>query len=131
MNRQQIVDLIDWDLVIKAPRYSGGHSEVMEAIFGDNASVLAFYREDDYQGILAYAYQFNDGTVVIITDSFGSCSGCDAWECCSDQDAKIMIQSLVDSARIFENSNDAREFCETKTDDAEHYLFRVAKYLKF
>jgi hypothetical protein len=97
---------------MKQSRYAGGHEDVMFNIFGRNASVIAHWIDDDYQGSEAFAYQFSDGSVVLITDYFGSCSGCDAWEDSSDEDARGMIRDMVSSSRLFSNINDAITFCE-------------------
>ena len=126
----QLPDLIDWPLVMAQPRYAGGHQAVMETIFGSNARVIAEHIDDDYQGTLAYAYEFGDGTVVILTDYFGSCSGCDAWEDASDSDARTLIQSMVHSARLFHNGvRGAYDYCTTVEDEAGEYPFHTASNL--
>jgi hypothetical protein len=119
MKKEELEKYIDWDLVIKQPRYAGGHEDVMFNIFGKNASVIAHWIEDDYQGSEAFAYQFPDGSVVLITDYFGSCSGCDAWEDATDEDAKGMIRDMVSSSRVFSNIKDAIVFCEGFVNDTK------------
>jgi hypothetical protein len=121
--------LIDWDKVMNVDRYAGGHIEVMEAIFGDRAQIIARYVEEDYQGTEAFAYEFPDGTIAIITDYFGSCSGCDAWEGAADEEARNMIRSLAIDARLFPNRQEAREFCETGCKTAEQWCMQAAENL--
>ena len=96
--------LIDWDAVMSAPRYAGGHIEVMRALFGENADVLGEYVENDYQGDESFAYRIkSSGEILIAIDSFGSCSGCDAWEDSTDDDARHMVHEIVQNARVFPN----------------------------
>ena len=129
MTKQEVLDSVDWEKVISAPRFAGGHTEVMLAIFGNKAVVIAEYFENDYQGTEAFAYRFSDGTIAILTDWFGSCPGCDSWEDSSDEDARNMIRSLVTSARIFSDLYQAIEFCTTVEDDAMEYPFHAAREL--
>jgi hypothetical protein len=129
LTKQEALDSIDWESVMEAPRYAGGHVEVMQTMFGNKATVIAEYIEDDYQGSEAFAYEFEDGTIAIITDTFGSCSGCDSWEDASDADARSLVKQLAINARLFPNRAEAREFCETGTDTAEQWTMRAAKNL--
>ena len=129
LSKQDVLDSVDWDSVMKAPRYARGHEEVMRTMFGDKAKVIGEYVEDDYQGDEAFAYEFEDGTIAIITDSFGSCSGCDSWEDATDEEARNMVRELAINARLFPNRVEAREFCENGTDAAEQWTMRAAKNL--
>jgi len=129
MKKHQLPRLIDWDLVMLQGRYAGGHESVMRNIFGHNATVIAEYVRDDYQGDEAFAYLFHDGFVAIITDYFGSCSGCDSWEGATDADAKTMITSLVNSARLFDSVEEAALYCEFVQDKAEEWPMYTAFYL--
>jgi len=130
MTKEKMLTLIDWENVMKAPRYSGGHSEIMNSIFGKNAEVIAYHQDDDYQGELIYAYYFPDGTIAFISDYFGSCSGCDSWDDASNEDAMNMITSLVSSSRLCKTFTDAISFCETGCKEAEQFSHGRAEYLK-
>lgn len=130
MEKSQLLELINWPAVLAAPRYAGGHSDVMRAIFEGQAAIVDHYTENDYQGTLAIAYQFGDGSVAIITDYFGSCSGCDAWEDATDEDATTMVRALVTNARVFRDADAARAFCKGNM-DAEDYPFYAAASLTF
>jgi len=130
VQKSDLLGLVNWDAVLAAPRYAGGHQDVMAAIFEGQAEILDHYTEDDWQGTLAIAYRFPDGSVAIMTDYFGSCSGCDAWEDASDADARAMVTSLVTSARFFEDVEAARTFCRSDK-DAEEYPFYAASSLNF
>lgn len=129
LTKQQVADSVAWETVMAQPRYAGGHCDVMDNMFGESAEVIATWLEDDYQGDLAYAYRFTDGTIAIITDGFGSCCGCDSWEDAEDAEARNMIQELAINARLFATLDEAKEFCRTVEESAEQFLFRAAKNL--
>lgn len=101
----------------------------MDAIFQDKAKVIVSWVQEDYQGDLAYAYEFPDGTVVLMTDSFGSCSGCDSWEYATDEEAKAMIQQLAINSRVFANRVNAQEFLDSAAGNPEHFHMSAAKNL--
>lgn len=129
MNKQQVYDAVNWDAVMRAPRYAGGHEEVMRAMYEGRAEVIDHWVMNDYQGELAIAWRFPDGSVAVLTDYFGSCSGCDAWENATDDEARTMVKSLASSARVFPSVNEAAEFCRTASDDAANFPFRAARNL--
>lgn len=122
---------IDWAIVLSQKRYAGGHEEVMRNIFGSNAEVVSWWREDDWQGTIAIAYKFPNGEVAIMTDYYGSCSGCDAWEDSSDDDARKMILGLCGSAKQFDSVELAREWIKMFDERTEpwNYPWRAAKNL--
>lgn len=128
--KQSLLDSVDWPTVMAAPRYAGGHADVMRSIW-PQATVVAAYIQDDYQGTEAFAYEFPDGSVAILTDWFGSCSGCDSWEDAPDEEARRMVTALVTSARLFPSLTEAAEWCKTAGDDASDYPFRAARNLVF
>lgn len=129
MDKQQVLDAVNWEKAMAAPRYSGGYEDVMRSLFEGSAEVIAEWIESDYQGEEAFAYRFGDGTIVLITDYFGSCSGCDSWEDASDEDARSMIHSMVTSSRVFPGLRYAVEFLETVEQDAAQFSHRSAKNL--
>lgn len=128
---ENIENLIDWNEVLNQPRYAGGHEEVMKAIFGIKSEVIAWWSDNDYQGTVAIAHKLNDGRIVIMTDYYGSCSGCDAWDGASEEDARRMVHDLIMSAKVFENINKAinwiKDFDLIK--EPWNYPFQSAKYL--
>ena len=126
-----LVDLIDWPLVMSQPRYAGGHEEVMRSIFGPSAEVIAWWHEDDYQGTVAIAHKLPDGRFTVMTDYYGSCSGCDCWDDATDDDARQMVVDLANSARVFNSLEDAKAWCATVDDRyrPENYPFYSAKNL--
>lgn len=103
--------LIDWPHVMSQPRYAGGHEEVMRSIFGCASEVIAWWHEGGYQGTIAIAHKLRDGRVVVMTDYYGSCSGCDAWDCADDETARTLVLNLVHSARIFDSVKTAHDWC--------------------
>jgi len=129
LTKQQVLDAVDWVAAMAAPRYAGGHEDVMRSLFGSNAVVIAEWIEDNYDGCIAFAYEFSDGTVAIITDSFGSCNGCDSWEGATDDEARHMINELAINARLFPDRWSALEFCEHEAGSAEQYTLSAAKNL--
>src|ERR1035437_9853626 len=97
VNRKILImlkDLLNWDKIMTADRYAGGHSEVMENLFR-NSKVVGSYIQDDYQGSEAFAYKIAGKKYVLVVDYFGSCSGCDSWEGASDEEAKNMCIQLA------------------------------------
>ena len=105
-----LIDRIDWDAVMSMPRYAGGHDDQMKGLF-KNVTVLGHYNEGDYQGQVATCVRFNDTQdIVIYTDYYGSCSGCDAWEGADDEDVKKLCTDLATGAYIFANLEDCIEF---------------------
>lgn len=129
MTKQEVVDAVDWSAALSAPRFAGGHHDVMRAMFGDRAKVACEWTEDDYQGQIAFAYEFADGTIAIVTDEFGSCSGCDSWEDATDEEARNMIQQLAINARLFPGRAEAARYCKSDTEDADQWTMRAAKNL--
>ena len=120
VKKEDLEKYIDWELVMKQPRYAGGHDDIMKNIFGSNAKVIAEWIEDGYQGSEAFAYQFNDGTIVLATDYFGSCSGCDNWDGATDEEAKGLIREIISSSRVFPSVSEALLFCEGKLEGFEY-----------
>lgn len=129
MKKNEIADLVNWEAVLGQPRYSGGHVEPMRAIFQGAAEVVAEWVEDDYQGSEAFAYRFQDGSIAIVTDYFGSCSGCDSWEDADDDEVRRMIGSLVNSARVLPSAAEAVAWCLTESQKPENYSHQDAIHL--
>lgn len=129
--KQEVYDSINWTEVMAASRRAGGHYEVMESMFEGAAEIVDHWVEDDYQGTLAIAWKFPDGSVAVLTDCFGSCSGCDSWEDATDDEARSMIQSLASSARVFDSEAEAAAWCRNADADACDFTMRAAKNLKF
>lgn len=110
---------IDWETVMKQDRYAGGHEDVLQNIFGDKSTVLSWWSSEDYQGTVAIATRIPSGHVVIMTDYYGSCSGCDSWEGASDEDARKMIIDLVGGAKVFDSVEEAKEWCRSGIDTSK------------
>lgn len=106
----ELVDRIDWDAIMPLPRCSGGHDEQMRALF-KNTTVIAHYNDGDWQGMVATCVRCDDtGEIVIYNDFYGSCSGCDAWECASDGEVVKLCEDLAKGAYIFDNLESCVEF---------------------
>ena len=99
-------DLIDWETVLKQPRYAGGHDDQMQSLI-KGATVLGHWNEGDYQGKVATAIRLPDGRAALYVDYYGSCSGCDSWEDAGDEDVRKLCTSLADSAYVFASPDEA------------------------
>jgi hypothetical protein len=126
-----LTEIIDWQTVLAAPRYAGGHEEVMRSIFGAGSEVIAWWSENNYQGTIAIAHKLTDGRVVVMTDYYGSCSGCDCWEGATDEDAKKQVLDLVNNARVFGSLENAQAWCAdiNATEKPHEYPFEAARNL--
>lgn len=102
-------DLINWKKIMPMPRDAGGHDGQMKRLFR-GAKVLAHWNEDEYRGCVATAVRLKDGTIAVYQDSYGSCSGCDAWVDASDADVKILCRDLANGAYLFDSVSDAVEW---------------------
>ena len=105
----ELQNLIDWTNIYKMPRYAGGHDEQMKGLF-IGAKVIAQWKQDDYQGIVATCVKIPDGRYLLYNDYFGSCSGCDAWEDATDEEVKNLCITLANSAYIFASLKDIITF---------------------
>lgn len=129
--RASLVENINWDAVMDQPREAGGHDEIMQSVFDGAAEVIAHYNSRGYGGEVATAWRFPCGTVAIITDYYGSCSGCDAYEGAGDEDVRRLVSGMVGSARIFDTPEEAAKFCESEElGYSEDYPFAAAAGLR-
>ncbi len=129
ISKASLMQWIDWPNLMKMERSAYGHTEIMRGLFGRGVVVLAEWVEEDYQGEEAFAYLFPEGSVAIITDSFGSCSGCDSWEDSSDEEGRYLITELAANARLFSDLAEAIHYCETVEEHAEQYHLWAASNL--
>lgn len=99
----ELVNRVNWEIIKPMSRYAGGHDEQMKGLLKDS-TVLAHWNEGDYQGRVATCVQLNDTKeIVVYTDWYGSCSGCDAWEDVDDEEALRLCKGLASGAKIFKN----------------------------
>lgn len=110
----ELQKLINWEEIIKMPRYAGGHDAQMQGLF-KNAEVIAHWNEGDYQGMVATCVKLPDGCFAIYNDYYGSCSGCDSWEDAGDEEVKTMCIGLSNSAYVFNSLDDVKEFLSNPT----------------
>lgn len=101
-----LIEMIDIDRILKMSRYAGGHDEQMKGLLKD-VIVWVHWNEGDYEGNVATIVGLETGEVVVYSDYYGSCSGCDAWEDASDEDVKRMCIQLAGTAKIFKNLKEA------------------------
>lgn len=116
-------DIINWEVLMKLPRYAGGHDEQMKSLF-KGSEVIAHYNEGDYQGYVATCVKLPSGEYAIYSDSYGSCSGCDVWECASDDEVRQMCVQLACGSLIFKTLEDVKEFLASPPDDAIFWEWR-------
>ena len=117
---EMLKDLLDWEQIMQQPRRAGGHAEVLRVLF-KGAKVIAEYSTDDYQGTIAMTYQLADGRFVVLSDYFGSCSGCDSWEEADDEDAVRLCVTLANNAHTFNRISEALVFLASTDGDANYY----------
>lgn len=129
---EMLKDRLDWERIMVQPRYAGGHEEVMEVLFKD-AEVIARYIENAYQGSEGYVYRLKDtGEIVVVSDFFGSCSGCDAWEGAADEEARRLCVELANNAHVFASIQDTIAFLEKSVPENKGTywdLYDVAPFL--
>lgn len=105
----ELQKLIDWENIMRMKRYAGGHDDQMKGLIR-NSKVIAHWNEGDWQGMVATCVQLEDGRFAIYNDYYGSCSGCDSWEGANDAEVRILCINLANSAYIFNNLEDVKEF---------------------
>lgn len=105
----ELQSFIDWENIMKMPRYAGGHDDQMKGLF-KNAEVIGHWNEGDYQGEVATCVKLGNGKYAIYNDYYGSCSGCDSWEDATDGEVKAMCINLANGAYVFENLEDVKDF---------------------
>ena len=121
----EIQQMIDWENIMKMPRYAGGHDDQMRGLF-KNAHVVAHWNEEDYQGSVATCVQLSNGKYAIYNDYYGSCSGCDAWEDATDEEVKNMCVNLSNSTYVFHSLNDVIRFLKNASNIDESYSWKGA-----
>lgn len=119
----ELQKLIDWDNILKMPRYAGGHDAQMKGLF-KNVEVLGHWNKGDYQGMVATCVKFTKGgkfkgKYAIYNDYYGSCSGCDAWEDASNEEVTNMCIGLANSAYVFKTLEDVIEFLQNPSPEGD------------
>lgn len=116
----ELQKLINWKEIMPMKRYAGGHDDQMCDLF-ENTEVIAHYNENDYQGQVATCIKFREGKFknkyAIYNDYYGSCSGCDLWEDATDSEVIKLCIDLSNSAYIFENILDVKEFLSSESNE--------------
>lgn len=124
METMMLKDFLDWDRILKQRGSAGGHSEIMDVLF-INGIVLANVSTNDYQGYVGYAYLVYGYThtakIVVISDSYGSCSGCDGWEDADEKSIRQMCTNLANDAHMFDSIEEAIDWLIKAKDDATYY----------
>lgn len=118
---QNLKELIDWTTLKPLSRNSGGHDDHMKLMF-KGATLLGHWNENYYQGTVMTAVKLEDGRFVFYSDSYGSCSGCDMWEDCDDDQLERNVNDVVGRAEIF-NSLDS--LVERLSQDPEEFEFEL------
>lgn len=111
----QLQKMINWDEIMKMPRYAGGHDDQMKGLFKD-VEIIAHWNENDYSGMVATCVRLSDNKIAIYNDYYGSCSGCDSWEGATDEGVKNMCIGLSNSAYVFDSIDDVKNFLSAPTD---------------
>lgn len=124
-------DFLDWDRILKQRGSAGGHSEIMDVLF-INGVVLAHVSDSDWQGNIGYAYLVYGYThtakIVLISDSYGSCSGCDQWEDATGDSLRQLCTNLANDAHTFDSIEEAISWLRLATADATYYEWHSLGY---
>lgn len=116
----KLIERIDWEKLMPMPRGAGGHDDQMQGLLAD-VTIIAHWNEGDYQGSVATCVMLNDTQeIVIYTDYYGSCSGCDAWGDATDKTVKAMCQQLAGGALIFKNLDECKKFLSSEKDKTQY-----------
>lgn len=115
-------DLLNWPVIMKQPRTAGGHTEILDYLF-TNCAVLAKATTGGYQGEIGYVYLVYAGQefakIVVISDYYGSCNGCDSWEDACDESVKEMCTQLANNAHMFDTVDEAIKFLRDQVPEDE------------
>lgn len=81
--------------------YDGADRDQCLSVALPTGEVIAKYWEDDYQGVCAWAFRFPDGSVLLVSDYFGSCSGCDSFQAVnSEYEAYELTRTLIYNGKL-------------------------------
>jgi hypothetical protein len=125
-NVEMLKDFLDWQAIDNA---KGDQGNTLSNLF-INGIVLASVSTEDWQGYLGYAYLVYGYTktvkIVVLSDSYGSCSGCDQWQAIADNyDSKAIHQmciNLANDAHAFDSIEEAISWLrEAGKDSSNHY----------
>lgn len=119
----ELKKIIDWDAIMRMPRYAGGHDEQMQGLF-KGSEVIGHWNEGDYQGMVATCVKLPDGHYAIYNDYYGSCSGCDSWEDAGDDEVRAMCINLANGAYVFETIEDVKEYLGIEREGGEWSIWR-------
>ncbi|MBD3406183.1 MAG: hypothetical protein GF411_08720 [Candidatus Lokiarchaeota archaeon] len=115
-----MADFINWEVMLDrewTPRNSGDHVAQLSNLFVDS-QVLASNTEGSYQGSDALVFLFAPPNpdlqpkLVLITDHFGSCSFCDAWENSNDKTIRELLISIANNAKLFDSFDEIIKFLD-------------------
>ena len=126
-----LVHYINWDVVLDEGNwYSGSHIGFYSAIF-HHTQAIAEYCTDDYQGTDAMIFIFAPpdpdvpAKLILLSDSYGSCSYCDAWGEADEATARELAENLARNVNMFDTLEELREFLEVDVkNEAGYYSYR-------
>jgi len=124
----ELQKLIDWENIMKMPRYAGGHDDQMMGLF-KKSIVIGHWNEGGYEGMVATCVQLDNGKYAIYNDYYGSCAGCDSWEGASDEEVRNMCVNLSNGAYIFEGIYDVVSFLKEKNKDGYSWTEKASDAL--
>lgn len=109
-------DFIDWEFAMdQGHRSAGPKIEVISGLF-EHTHLIASHEEGSYHGSVCVVLLFAppnpniDPKVLLITDHFGSCGGCDVWDGAGDDTVKELVISIANNARQFDSFDDLIQF---------------------
>lgn len=113
-----MADFIDWKTMLDesiTPRTAGSHVDHLSKMFV-NSHMIAHHSDGNWSGWDAVVILFAPPNpalkpkIVLITDHFGSCSGCDVWDEVSDRTLKELLISIANNARTFDSFEEIDNF---------------------
>lgn len=84
--------------------FGGRYSDILRELLGELGAVKVLREEfeNDWQGFVDVDILLNDGRVYSFYYSYGSCSGCDAWEA-NNYSEETIKQEMKNDASYFDN----------------------------
>lgn len=83
------------------------------ALLMDDIPKIAEWEEDSDGGTTAWAFRFPDETVFLMSDYFGSCPGCDAFQACdSGEELYDTVRTLAHNGTLHKSVAEARKYID-------------------
>lgn len=116
-------ELLNFDALLSQPRLNEV-KDIMDNLFVDAKVLASADEEDSGYHTTGYIYQLSKG-VAIVSDRFSSSSRHNTYEHFSDEQYKIVLSGLVNSAKMFLDVKEAFLYLrKSKQDNATYFEMR-------